>query len=170
MKPLRPITIKFREGKVLKHSRVVSIKADRCGGVIPAGSSTFYCEFYWQGAKIATVPRSRLVPDDKAYKKLYGRPWIEELRNADKIVLSDYRDWETEIGGYPDDTNTIWRVNYDQHTWVIFAGTGKTSRVILHVMNNDEVTRKGNYKAVKKLFPGKKVFMLQTTVTSVEIT
>lgn len=167
MKPLPPMTIQFKE-----KGKVVTIKADRCSGEIPAGSNTYYCCFYWQGAQVARVPRTRLVLDDKAYSKLFGRPWIEKLRQVNEIYLSEYDNWETEIGGYPEDTDTIYMVNHDSHMWVIIAGTGrKNARAILHVMNNEEFTRKGEYQtALKKLFPGKKISMQKMVYTTVEIT
>ena len=166
---MRPVTIKYRDGK----QNVVSIKADSCSGVYPAGSHTFYCEFYLHAKHIAKVAESRLLPGyKKVYQKLFGRPWLLQIKEAQRIVLSEYRDYDQYIGGLPEDTDTVWQVNHDSHTWVIMAGTGtKNVRSILHVMNNDEITRRGDYKtALKKLFPGKKISVMQQTVTSVDIT
>ena len=163
---MRPATIKYREGK-----RVVTIKADSCHGDIPAGSDTYYCVFSMGGNQVARVPRKRLLPGyDKAYERLFGRPWLDKVRSAERIVLSEYRDYDTRLGGLPEDTDSVWMVNHDSHTWVIVAGEGSTSRAILHVMNNDEVTRRGESReAIKRLFPGKKVALLQPTVTAVEL-
>ena len=107
----------------------------------------------------------------KVYQKLFGRPWLQTIKDAKRIVLSEYRDYDNYIGGLPEDTDTVWQVNHDSHTWVIVAGTNtKNQRAILHIMNNDEVTRRGELvEALKKLFPGKKISMLQTTVTEVEL-
>jgi hypothetical protein len=160
---MKPVTIKYRDGE----QRVASVRADRCSGEIPAYSDTFYCIFYRKGLEVARVAKSRLLPGYyKVWEKLFGRPWLEKVRSAEKILLSKYRDWEDEIEGYPKDTVQVWAVNYDKHTWVIMC----ENRCILHIMNNDEVTRRGKPReAIKKLFPGKKVTMLQTTVTEVEL-
>jgi len=170
---MRSVEIKYCDGSEHNHSRVMAVKADSCSGEVPAGSNTSYCLFYLKGVQVARVAKSRLLPGYyDVYTKLFGRPWLQRLKEAKRIFLSEYRDWDSEIGGYPEDTDTIWMVNYDKHTWVISAGAGtKKARYILHVMNNDEITRRGDYKtALKKLFPGKKISVMQQTVTAVDIT
>lgn len=164
---MKSVEIKYRDGR----QKVQSLRATDCYGVLPAGSSTIYWVFTLKNGERKQVAKSRLLPGyDAKASLLYGRPWLSKIKNADRIVLSEYRDWESNIGGYPADSNTIWRINYDDHTWVIIAGSGKKSRAILHIMNNPEITRRGDYKtALKKLFPGKKISVLQETITSIDI-
>ena len=163
----RSVEIKYRNGQ----QKVQSLRATDCYGELPAGSNTIYWVFTLKNGERQRVAKSRLLPGyDAKASLLYGRPWLVKIKNATSIILSECRDWQTEIGGYPKDTNTIWQINYDHHTWVIMAGSGKKSRAILHIMNNPEITRRGDYKtALKKLFPGKKISLLQETITSVEI-
>ena len=172
---MRPVTIKYRDG----HNKIVTIKATSCSGEIPAHSNTYYCLFYLgdepygngmsrRPKQIARVAQSRLLPGYyEVYQKLFGRPWLAKLQAMDKIALSEYRDWENEISGYPQDTETIWSINYHRsEMWVIQC----PDRCILHVMNNEEVTRKGAPReALKKLFPGKKVHLLVPTTVAVEL-
>lgn len=165
----RSVEIKYRDGR----QKVASLRATDCYGQLPAGSNTMYWVFTLKNGERQSVAKSRLLPGyDAKASRLYGRPWIEKLKKAEKIFLSTYENWETEIGGFPTDTDTIWQVNYDKHMWVIVAGSGtKKARAILHVMNNDEITRRGDSNAaLRKLFPGKKLFVLQQTTTTVEIT
>lgn len=163
----KPVTIKYRDG----HNKIVTVKADSCSGEIPAYSNTYYCLFYRNGvtANVAKVAKNRLLPGYfKVYQKLFGRPWLKKLHDmGDKITLSEYRNWENEIDGYPDDTQTIWQINLNRNEmWVIQC----PDRCILHVMNNEEVTRKGESRvALKKLFPDKKVHMLVPMTLAVEL-
>jgi len=166
MGALKPVTIKYRDG----HNKIVTVKADSCSGEIPAYSNTYYCLFYRDGSNtnVARVAKNRLLPGYyKVYQKLFGRPWLAKLQAMDKIALSEYRDWENEISGYPQDTETIWSINYHRsEMWVIQC----PDRCILHVMNNEEITRKGEPReALKKLFPGKKVHLLVPTTVAVEL-
>jgi len=165
---MRPMTIKYREGR-----KTVTIKADSCSGEIPAYSNIYHCNFYDKSKKqIASVPEKNLLPGYyEAYKKLFGRPWMAKIRTAPKIALNEYHGWEDRLSGYPKDTITIWMVNYDQNTWVIVAGDFKTTRAILHVMNNPEITKRGvtAQEAIKKLFPGKEVHLLVPTTTLVKL-
>jgi hypothetical protein len=162
----RTVTIKYRDGK-----KVATVKADSCHGEIPAYSNTYYCVFSLNGQQVARVPRSRLLPKyAKAYEKLFGRPWLDKIRNAERIVLHEYRDWYVRLGGLPDDTVTVWGVNCSSAYWVIVAGSGTKARAVLHVPNNPEVVRRGDARtAIKNLFPGKKVSLLQPTTVAVEL-
>jgi hypothetical protein len=160
---MKAVTIKYRDGK----QQIASIRADECSGELPAYSNTYYCLFYRNGKQIARVAKSRLLPGyDKVYEKLFGRRWLEEVQNAKEIVLSVYDDWQSEIGGYPKDTEEIWSVNGSARNWVIEC----SGRSVLHIMNNDEIARKGAFKeALAKLFPGKKIKICRPTVHIEEI-
>lgn len=160
---MKPVTIKYRDGK----HQTVSVKADSCSGEIPAYSDTYYCIFYLDKKQVARVAKSRLLPGYyKEYQRLFGRPWLEKIVNATEIHLTYFDNWESEIGGYLDDTERIWMVNHDSHTWVIECN----DRAILHIMNNDEQTFKGEFKtALKGLFPDKKIKVYYPTVKVVEI-
>src|SRR5208337_2500318 len=162
-------------------NKVVTIKADSCSGEIPAYSNTYYCIFCLgyeddgtlrRPKQVARVAKSRLLPGYyEVYQKLFGRPWLDKVRKADKIVLSEYRDYESRLSGWPDDTVSVWEVNYSDDMWVIVAGDKKKTRAILHIMNNPEITRRGKtgQEAIRKLFPGKKVFLLEPTTVTVEL-
>jgi len=173
---MRPVMIKYRDG-----NKTVTIKADSCSGEIPAYSNTYFCHFYLgdepygngrrRSKEIARVAESNLLPGYKeVYKKLFGRPWMAKIRAYKTIMLSEYHDWENRLDGLPNDAISVWMVNYDMHTWVIVAGDKEKSRAILHVMNNAEVTKRGEAKeAIKKLFPGKEVRLVVPTTTTVKL-
>lgn len=160
---MKPVTIKYRDGK----QKIVSLLADRCSGQIPAHSDTYYCLFYLEGAEVGRVAKSRLLPGYyEEYLRLYGRPWLKMVADLTEIHLTAFDNWESEIGGYPDNTERIWVVNNDHKTWVIEC----EDRSILHITNNDEQTFKGEFKtALKMLFPDKKIKVYYPTVQIVEI-
>ena len=162
---MNPVTIKYRDGK----HQTVTIKADRCSGEVPAYSNTYYCIFYLKGTQVARVAQSRLLPGYyKKYSQLFGRPWLEKITNATEIRLMPFDDGDEKIGGYPNDTERVWTVNDDEHTWVIECA----KCAILHVMNNDDQTFKGDFKtALKRMFPNKKVTLYYrvTYVSKVEL-
>lgn len=157
---MKSVTIKYRDGK-----QTVSVRADSCSGEIPAYSNTFYCLFYRNGQQIARVAKSRLLPGyDKVYQKLFGRPNLKRVHGAEEIRLTRYD--ETHLGGLPQDYVRVWAINGSERDWVIEC----SDRTILHIMNNDEITRKGTFKkALMKLFPGKKIKVYYPTVHVEEI-
>jgi len=159
---MNPVTIKYRDGK----HQTVTVEADRCSGEVPAHSDTYYCIFYLEGKQVARVAQSRLLPGYyREYQRLFGRPWLEKIANAPEIRLTPYDNWEVEIG-HPDDTEQVWMVNDDMHTWVIECA----QRVILHIMNNDDQVVNGDFKvALKALFAGKKVALHYPAVNLVEL-
>jgi hypothetical protein len=155
------VTIKYRDG----HNKIVSLRADRCSGVIPAYSNTYYWEFYLNGKHVGRVAESRLQPGYKAKaSRLYAKPWRDRLAAYTDIRLHerDYNDFD----GLPKDAERIWGVNGDRDTWVIEC----EDRAILHIMNNPEVSKRGEFKAaLKKLFPKKPIKVYYPTVTVVEV-
>ena len=162
----RPVEIKYRGGQ----QKVMSVMANGCSGEYAQGVSSAI--FYLDGKQVLKIAESRLLPGmKKVYTKLFGRPWLQRIADAKAIHLSRFDDWSSALGGYPDDTDTVYMVNYEHETWVLVCGTDtKNERAILHVMNNSEKTRRGKFAdAVKKLFPGKKVTMEKHTVETIEL-
>lgn len=163
----KPLEIKYRGGS---DQKVMSVMANGCSGEYAQGVSSAI--FYLDGKQVLKIAESRLTPEaKKTYTKLFGRPWLQRLADAKDIYLSEYDNWSNDIGGYPDDTDTILMVNHEHETWVLVCGTGtKNERVILHVLNNPEKTRRGKFvDAVKKLFPGKKIRMQKVEYSTVEL-
>jgi hypothetical protein len=159
----RPLTIKYRQG-----GKTVSIQADSSSGEIPAGSNTYYCLFYLNKVQVARVKRDQLLKHSKErYEELFGRPWLKAITEAPSISLTEFQDWENEIGGYPTDAEQIWSINGSKYNWVIQGEDWAT----LHVVNNEEVTEKGSFSdTLKKLFPDKKIKVYYPTVRVEEIT
>jgi hypothetical protein len=146
-------------------NRKVTIRADRCSGEIPAHSSTFYCLFYRAGKQVARVAKSQLLPGYyRVYEKLFGRPWLEAVMKTEHITLTEYD--ENLLDGLPEDYERVWAVNSSLRNWVIEC----PGRSILHILNNEEIARKGTFKeALLKLFPGKKIKIYYPTVRIEEV-
>jgi hypothetical protein len=178
----RPITIKYRGAG----QKVMSLRADHVTGH-SSGNGPTYWDFtlgydgiplrFPEGGLIpdsviagasrgkrklvGSVPESRLLPGElKKVMKLYGRPWLERVMNSDSICLTD-----TDSAGFgrlPLDTTAVWTINHPG-SWVIERESGAS----LHIMNNDEVFKRGKTfaEALKKLFPGKKITIHRPTIT-----
>jgi hypothetical protein len=167
----KPIfTIKYKNSK----KDTVSIEADSCSGEVPAYSSTFYWIFYLgkdatgRQIQVARTPEKRLLPGYAAQvKQLYGRPWMEKIEEMPKVRLTPWTRYESDLGGLPDDTIMVWHINTNRDAWLIEQDSGIT----LHVMNNEEVFIKGNFReALKQLWPDKSIEIVSyhSTVETIE--
>jgi hypothetical protein len=168
---MKPITIRYRG----KNQKLMSVKADYCHGEIPAYSNTFYWIFELDKKEVARVAESRIVKEDREKATLlYGRPWLLKIENIPNIRLV-----EGDIFDYnlPDEAERIWNIAglSEREYWVIEC----SDRAVLHVMNNPErvvnwnpttTMRSASFpRALKKLFPGKKIHISFSVTRTEEI-
>lgn len=150
---MKPMSIQYRDGK----GKMITIKADSVHGDVPAGSSTLYWVYSLKGKQVARVSERHLSTEEiNKTKKLYGRPWLQRFNELKAIDLYRYNDWELDLDGYPDNTEQVWEISElsKREYWLIEC----SDRIILHIMNNDERTVKGEFEAaLKKMFPGKPI-------------
>lgn len=172
MKRWRDVQIRYRDDK----NCVRVIRADYCSGIIPAHSRTFYWKFCRgrddQGKRIevASVPKKSLMPGvEKVVESLYGRPWLRQVFDAEKIVLRAHPDWLDAIRDLPEDAQQVWSIDgtSDSDVWLIEC----QGRVILHVLNNDEITKKAETfeEALTKLFPDQPI-EIRRVISHIEVT
>ena len=105
--------------------------------------------------KLAAGEKKRL--DDEWHKK----PYRDELANLAEITL--YERDRNDFDGLPSSTEYVWEIDsVTSHSWIIELTDG----VVLHVLNNPEVTIRGTTfaRAMRKLFPGKKITVYRPTV------
>jgi len=147
---MKTVLIKYKDSKGI----VRLLRADSCSGV-SYGGGPYYCCFYLKGKKIAEILEGKLLPGYiEVYKKLFGRPWREELKNFESIQLFEYDDIDNSRVNPAAENETAYRINHDPDMYVIRRKNSCT----LHVLNNEPITRRGDYKtALKKLFPGKPI-------------